>query len=236
MSGARNQTPRVMAVVAGIFVLLFLVFSGNSRAVPVNADPQALQERLQIANETGKVAVDFFVMSKCPDAAYCEKYYNDAIHKLAPIIDVKINYIASKSGSSFACMHGSAECTGNMQQLCVQKHYPENLAFFDFAVCESKSYSSIPSNGEDCANALSMDFKSIDECVNNGEGASLLEESIKITQAAGVRSSCTVNVDNTLFCIHDGVWRSCSRGSSPESLIQVVCEAYKGSSNICTGL
>ncbi len=51
------------------------------------------------------MAVDFFVMSKCPDAQVCEVAFFPALFKISSIVNLTMNYIATETSPGQVCAH-----------------------------------------------------------------------------------------------------------------------------------
>ncbi len=64
-----------------------------------------------------KVLVELFVMSRCPDAKRAETRFDEVFSATHAIATPRLVHIASINGSSVTCMHGEAECNGNVQQV-----------------------------------------------------------------------------------------------------------------------
>ncbi|KAI8811542.1 hypothetical protein BJ742DRAFT_120400 [Cladochytrium replicatum] len=97
----------------------------------------------------GPVSLELFVMSKCPDAVFCENFFaSEVLPQVSGIVSLKTRYIASASPTSpigAICLHGPSECEGNVQQLCVQKYFPDPDIWFKFILCQNRQFRSIPS-------------------------------------------------------------------------------------------
>ena len=76
--------------------------------------------------------LDLFVMSRCPDAWRCQQgFLPGLLRQLGSHVELHVNYIAeldASERSGVRCLHGRAECEGNIHQLCVQRHYPRGTA------------------------------------------------------------------------------------------------------------
>jgi len=178
------------------------------------------------------VRVDFFVMSRCPDARKCELLFSPALLKLSPIINFTVSYIAyGSSPSSIQCMHGEDECQGNRQQLCVQNQCSQTT-FIKFLQCQSRQMENIPNNGEQCVQEASSDgslkWADIQKCLQSDQANRLLYESIQRTQAAAAKKSCTIHLNGKFWCMHDGTWYGCNEGRDERSLIKAICSRYNG--------
>ena len=123
------------------------------------------------------------------------------------------------------CMHGPAECMGNILELCAYKLNPDPKIYLGFTMCISRDYEHIPNREliEGCALEHAVDFEALDECATRDDGQyamNLLRDSVQHTRAVGVTKSCTVRVDNEVYCIRDnGEWTDCPAGPGVHDLI-----------------
>ena len=70
------------------------------------------------------------------DARLCEVEFLPVLKKLSTISNYTMHYIGKvDEEGQVTCMHGESECTGNKQQLCIQKHYPGRPISASVAVC-----------------------------------------------------------------------------------------------------
>jgi len=170
-----------------------------------------------------RISFELFVMSQCPDAAFCQNHFKKLIKgPLAPIIDFKQHFIAYPNNKEFTCPHGPPECEGNMMQVCAQVYYPDN--WFDFVLCQSGDMAAIPGNGPRCATSLGMEWALIDKCRNGDEGKALMTKSVERTQSFGITKSCTLYINNEFFCLRDGgAWRSGCKASDLSSITEEIC-------------
>jgi hypothetical protein len=84
------------------------------------------------------------------------------------------------------CRHGSAECTGNIHELCVISRYPDRETWWNFVTC-SNSHGRFEV-GKDhvsrmCANKVNIDWNNLRSCTETEEGVDLLRESVLKTQS-----------------------------------------------------
>ncbi|KAJ1917387.1 hypothetical protein IWQ60_007791 [Tieghemiomyces parasiticus] len=181
------------------------------------------------------VAVDFFVMSKCPDAIFCENYLHRVLETLRPIARTRFHYIArfespDDPASPVRCMHGPDECKGNVQQLCVADRYGADKAY-DFIYCQNHAVRRIGTErlAASCAKSLGMGYMpELTDCVKH-DGDDLLRRSIHFSQESEVSQSCTVYVDQKLRCIYEsGSWQTCPGGHAEDDFVRTICDAYRG--------
>ncbi|CAO3636709.1 unnamed protein product [Cunninghamella blakesleeana] len=216
------------------FVILIYIFTIS--AISDNSDEDMSSHPLQYhfgqTQDKGFVPVDLFVISKCPDAVYCENVFNQVLHIVKVPVRLDINYIAEFSPNQpyqHICKHGESECLGNIQQLCYHNVYPKVNQWFQFNLCLNKHYRMIGLNNslaKSCAYQLNTLYEPVEKCTQSELGASLLIESAQKTKALQVSKSCTIFIDNKLRCIHDSSWKDCEGGYRVEDFVRSIEEAY----------
>eukprot|EP00421_Protoceratium_reticulatum_P064437 CAMPEP_0168421518 /NCGR_PEP_ID=MMETSP0228-20121227/33322_1 /TAXON_ID=133427 /ORGANISM="Protoceratium reticulatum, Strain CCCM 535 (=CCMP 1889)" /LENGTH=228 /DNA_ID=CAMNT_0008435427 /DNA_START=45 /DNA_END=728 /DNA_ORIENTATION=+ len=160
-----------------------------------------------LAQDRSKVRVDFFVMSKCPDAALCEQTFLPVLKNLASVVNVSFEFIGAERQGVPECMHGPSECMGNRQQICAQQT-GDVSKLLDFVACQAADDANIPENGEACLKKTGLG-KEVNDCIDSEQAATLLSNSFGKSRGLNIFTSCTVNVEGQEFCVHDGEWKSC---------------------------
>eukprot|EP00879_Flechtneria_rotunda_P004508 GHRR01004763.1.p1 GENE.GHRR01004763.1~~GHRR01004763.1.p1 ORF type:complete len:241 (+),score=64.54 GHRR01004763.1:247-969(+) len=189
-----------------------------------------------VANDA-KVDVDLFVMSKCPDAFYCEEVLGPVLADLKEDIALTMHYIGQKQDDgSYTCKHGPEECDGNLQQLCVQLHSPIEQRYdwlYRFALCNNKE-------GKEAIGQITTAAKCLKEagiplgtavqvlgCIVGPGHAALLQQELSHTAALGVGRSCTIQVESNTICVRDDEqWKDCPAGTTPDDFKEVICGYY----------
>ncbi|KAH8678738.1 hypothetical protein BGZ60DRAFT_360800, partial [Tricladium varicosporioides] len=180
------------------------------------------------------VPLEAHIMSKCPDAQDCLKLL--VLPAMMQVVD-KVNFTLSFIGTptnndGVDCMHGPSECLGNIIELCAASLYPDPKTYLGFTMCLTKDYKDIPQRSlvEDCSLEHGIDFAKLNECAvkdNGGHGVSMLRESVRRSKDAGVTKSCTVRLDEKIYCIRDSrQWKDCPSGSGVNDLIIAVEKLY----------
>ncbi|CAG7930932.1 unnamed protein product [Penicillium olsonii] len=116
-----------------------------------------------------------------------------------------------------------------------------------FANCLINDFDQIPEREfvHQCAMEFGIDFEALNKCAsqqnddpdNGGNGGpplsgiALLRESAGRSESLGIHTSCTVRLDDTVWCVRDdGEWKDCGQASSnsqPSALIDQVEKLYK---------
>ncbi|OCK82410.1 hypothetical protein K432DRAFT_324352 [Lepidopterella palustris CBS 459.81] len=175
-------------------------------------------------------------MSKCPDARDClQQLILPTMQNVSDKVDFKLSYIGSVTNNDdgVQCMHGQTECLGNMVELCAASVYPDPKIYLGFTMCLSKQYSDIPQKDllEDCALEHGIDFDKLNHCMSQDDGAygmGMLRDSVQRSADANITKSCTVRLDNEIWCIRDnGKWTDCKAGSDPADLVGDINALYQ---------
>lgn len=100
-------------------------------------------------------------------------------------------------------------------------------------MCLTRDYHSIPQKSlvEDCALEHGIDFAQLNACTvedNGGTGMGMLRDSVRRSREAGVTKSCTVRLNEEIYCIRDGrKWINCPSGPGVNDLVIAIEKLYK---------
>lgn len=166
----------------------------------------------------------------------------------------------SNQTSAIECKHGPEECIGDILILCAANlPFPPDAVIspttsrtptirsLGFANCLISSYSRIPERDfvEHCALEHGLNFEALNECASQQEddpnggqhgnpplsGIALLRKSALYSEEVGVSTSCTVRLNESVWCVRDdGSWRDCAEegeGSKPTVLADEVKRLWK---------
>ncbi|KAM6495894.1 hypothetical protein JOM56_008600 [Amanita muscaria] len=219
-----------------IFLSLLIVSVIASRLPPLT-----VQDGAQHTDHADvKVPVELGVMSRCPDAIFCETIFDRVLQQVKDKVTLSMRYIAKLDPSEptfgVECMHGPEECAGNVQQLCVAKHASQSH-WWEFVQCQNfggREHVGQPSLALKCARAVGIDWESsgVGQCAGldgsgtGAEGVKLLQDSVALTSKLGIKKSCTIIIDGKKVCIHDGKWKRCYNGHSVKDFVRQINEAY----------
>ncbi len=134
-----------------------------------------------------------FIMSDCPYGRIAVEALDGVLENFEDDVDYEIHYIATENGDGFDSLHGQYEVDENIIQLCVLEHSPD--VWFDYVLCRSTNgVRNIDWNT--CAEETGIDVDAVQTCFDDGTGADLLREDIKIAQSLGVSASPTWFANN----------------------------------------
>jgi len=180
------------------------------------------------------VPLEAHIISKCPDTRDAlRELLLPVMQRVSSKVDFKLSYIGKLAPhDGVECKHGPSECMGNIVELCARELYPDPKISLGFVMCLTKDYKHIPERTlvEDCALEHAIDFEKLNECATRDDGAhglEMLRESVERTADAGVTKSCTIRLDNEIYCIRDGgEWTDCPHGAGVNDLILAVEKLY----------
>jgi hypothetical protein len=158
----------------------------------IDCDDDECSESMECREELEN-HVQVFIMSDCPFGRKAVEALKGVKDNFGDDLDFEIHYIASETGDGFNSLHGQYEVDENIIQLCVEKHSP--AVWFDYVYCRS-------TNGvkgvdwKTCAQETGVNLDKVQTCFDNGEGAELLREDIKIANALNIGASPTWLANN----------------------------------------
>jgi hypothetical protein len=184
------------------------------------------------------VPLEAHVMSKCPDTQDCLKQL--ILPAMQQVFD-KVNFTLSFLGTptendGVACKHGPEECMGNIIELCAAELYPDAKTWLGFTMCLTREYWHIPQREliEDCALEHALDVDALNDCASRDDGAhgmALLRDSVRRTADAGVTKSCTVRLNNEVYCVRDDdKWTECPHGPGVNDLVISIEKLHRATS------
>jgi len=187
------------------------------------------------AADRALVPLEAHIMSKCPDAKDCLKLMVlPTMQRVYDKVNFTLSYIGTPTDNDGVdCMHGPEECMGNIIELCAANQYPDPKTYLGFTFCLTQDYKDIPQRSlvEDCALEHGMDFEKINECAVRDDGGfaiGMLRDSVRRSREAGVTKSCTVRLNEQIYCIRDGgKWSDCPNGPGVNDLVIAVEKLYQ---------
>jgi len=199
--------------------------TGNGQ---VDCDDETCASAMECREEIeGQLQV--FIMSDCPYGREAIKALKEVKDNFGDDMDLEVHYIASETESGFSSLHGTYESDEDMIQLCALKESPDQ--WFDYLYC--RSVEGIKGNDwKTCAEESGVDVDAVQACFDDGTGAELLRQDIKIAQGLGIGASptwlannqnefsgITAEVVKQNFCTYNSGLAGCENTLSGESAV-----------------
>ncbi|PHH66850.1 hypothetical protein CDD80_913 [Ophiocordyceps camponoti-rufipedis] len=227
--------PIMRILIFSVFVIIVFVAS-LSRRPP--AWTRRFGSKSPLATTSKLVPLEAHIISKCPDTRDAlRELILPVMQQVSDKVDFKLNYIGTPVGDDgIECKHGPDECMGNIVELCARELYPDPKTNLGFIYCLTKQYRDIPKQAlvEDCALEHRVDVRLLNECATRDDGAyglHLLRESVKRSAEADATISCTIRLNNQVYCVHDGgKWIQCPQGPAVSDLVSAINKLHGPSS------
>lgn len=230
----RRNRPLVTTLFIFAVIFTFWLFQPPFAVQPLSVEEaaavgDAVSESTAIESSVvaDLVPLEAHIISKCPDTKDAMRLLIlPAMQRVYDKVNFTLSYIGHPtSNDGIECMHGPDECMGNIIELCARELYPDPKISLGFVMCLTRDYESIPQRPliEACALEHAIDFQALNECATKDDGAygiSLLRNSIQRTSDAGVTKSCTIRLNNEIYCIRDNEeWSDCPNGPGVNDLV-----------------
>ncbi len=164
-----------------------------------------------------KVDVTLHMMSQCPYASDTLLSLVPQLDKLGDRVTFRTEYIGQVTeAGELKAMHGPSEITGNIVQLCAQKHAPN---WREFVRCQALDPKNIETTFRSCAASAGINPAPVETCASSDEGTRLLAESFERSRVAGARGSPTLHLGGVKF----------EKSRMPVALLRGVCDAFPAS-------
>ncbi|HUU01000.1 MAG TPA: hypothetical protein VM425_06130 [Myxococcota bacterium] len=121
------------------------------------------------------VAVEFFVMSKCPFGAQVENLIAPLLARMGKRVAFSLEYIGTEKDGRLSAMHGESEVQGDKIQLCAAKLFPKR--YLDLILCMNENQRAIPDRWRACANRADIAAEPIAACADGEDGTVMLRGS-----------------------------------------------------------
>ncbi len=171
------------------------------------------------------IAVEFFVMSKCPFAAQVEKMIAPVLARMGKRVDFNLEYIGTEKAGQLGAMHGESEVHGNKIQLCAAKLFPKR--YLGLILCMNENQRAIPDRWRTCANRADIAAEPIAACADGPDGTIMLRESYMRSRQRRALGSPTMFIAGKKY----------SGPRSETALTRAICRAMStGLPDICDEL
>ncbi len=159
------------------------------------------------------VAVELWAMSQCPYAASFEETLSGVVASLGPSVTLKVGFIGEVESGELVSMHGPDEVTGDLAQICAQKH---SSRWLELIRCQNQDPDQVATSWEGCALKLGMPVDAIARCLNGDEGKALLTASFEDAKRRKITGSPTLLIAHKKY----------AGPRQAESVTRAICDAY----------
>lgn len=192
------------------------------------------ESNLQVAAD-GKVKIDFYSESLCPD---CLAFIRGSLTTAANTADFwkicEFNFFPygnakrTQNGSSwaFTCQHGVRECQGNLIEACALKKFDYYSKGLPFTLCLEQNTTDFIAQGQRCATKYGLDWSTINTCATGSEGNKLMYDVAVATEK--------LNPAHTYvpWIVVNDKHSTSSENAVMSNMVRYVCSIYTGPEKI----
>lgn len=186
--------------------------------------------------ETPKTAADIkkvdnpmleaYIVSRCPFGLQMQRVMAEAI-KTVPELGkyMKSMYMGSvaSDGKSITAMHGEAEATENLRQICIRDEQASK--YWDYVSCQMKASGTETA----CEKSTGIDSAKLNACMSDtSRGVAYAKEDFDLTTKYNVTGSPTLILGEANISEFD------FGGRTPEALKTIVCAAFNSQPSFCS--
>lgn len=235
-----SSNNRGLLAVIGVFVLIFLVVTFGAEGNQVNQVGGSVQNTAQVQQQVQQPSavqqppsttltksdnptLEAYVVARCPYGLQMQRAMADAVKNIPALAQyLKVRYIGSASGNTITSMHGSAEATENLRQICLREEQPAK--YWNYVSCQMKA-----GDTSGCESSTGVDSAKLSACISDASrGVAYAQKDFALDSQYSVQGSPTL--------ILNGVQVSESNygGRSSDGVKAMVCAAFNSQPSFCS--
>jgi protein-disulfide isomerase len=135
-----------------------------------------------------KATMEAFVVSYCPYGLQMQRILAEVVKNIPTLADsIKVRYIGSVSNGKVTSMHGDAEATENLRQICIREEQPDK--YWNYVSCFMKKQDS----ADNCLTEAGVDKSKLSICMaDGGKGVDYAKADFALQDTYGVSGSPTL--------------------------------------------
>ncbi|KAJ6144678.1 hypothetical protein N7470_008573 [Penicillium chermesinum] len=232
---------------------------GFDLAHDLGMSPESARHSTGASDDSKKVPFEAHIMSKCPDAQAClRQLVIPTMEQVYDKVDFQLSFIAKKPRNRVHAwsrrMHrkhadalrSQPPFSAHKRPIFASSVVPRTpiVRSLGFANCLTTDYQRIPDRNfvQNCALEHGIDFEALNTCASQQDdntggphestplsGLALLRQSALRGEELGVKTSCTIRVNETVWCVHDNnQWKDCAKnGDNPKVLAEEIRRLWK---------
>jgi len=198
----------------------------ETKAAAQNSNQPTEEQKKQAAasiQKTDKPMLEAYVVSRCPFGLQMQRAMAEAVKEQPSLAQyMKVIYMGSVSGNKITAMHGEAEATENLRQICIREEQPNK--YWNYVACQMKSA------GQEvaCEKSTGVDSATLSACISSpSRGIAYAQKDFDLNTKYSVTGSPTLVlggavVDETNF-----------GGRSADGVKSLVCAGFNTEAGFC---
>jgi copper chaperone CopZ len=229
-----SSSKKGFAIVATIVLLIFLLSSfgshnHGSQVAGLAQNAVAQQQQVQqpqaatSLQKTDSPILEAYVVTRCPYGIQMQRAMADAVKNQPALAEyLKVRYIGSVSGSTITSMHGPAEATENLRQICLREEQPAK--YWSYVSCQMKS-----GDTAGCETSTGVDSTKLSACTTDpSRGVAYAQKDFVLDSQYGVQGSPTLILNGAQIS------ESSYGGRSSDGVKSMVCAGFNSQPSFCS--
>jgi hypothetical protein len=170
--------------------------------------------------------LEAYVVSRCPYGLQMQRAMAEAINGAPSLAQyIKVRYIGSvnAAGNGIEAMHGAAEATENLRQICIRDEQPSK--YWPYVACQMKA------SGQEtaCEKSTGVDSGALSACMASpSRGVAYAKQDFNLSAKYGVQGSPTMILNGA------SANESSFGGRSAEAIKKMVCAGATTEPSFCS--
>jgi hypothetical protein len=180
--------------------------------------------------KTAQPTLEAYVVSRCPYGLQMQRMIADALKEVPALADyIKVKYIGGISGNTITSMHGEAEATENLRQICIREEQPAK--YWSYVGCQMKS-----GDTAECEKSTGVDSAKLSACMSSSaRGVAYAKEDFDLANNYKVSGSPTLILDGATVEEFDSNNKPIFGSSrSSDELKTIICCASENQPSFCS--
>ena len=173
--------------------------------------------------KTDNPMLEVYVVSQCPYGLQIQRAMAEAVANAPELANyIKVRYIGSTDGKTIESMHGEAEATENLRQICIREE--QSAKYWKYTSCYIKA-----GDSASCLSSTGVDTGSLTSCMSDASrGVAYASEDFSLADSNSVSGSPTLMLGNA------NIDESGFGGRSADAIKKIVCCASNSKAGFCS--
>lgn len=195
---------------------------------PIDMSAKKEQKTAAEIKKTDSPMLEAFVVSRCPYGLQMQRAMADAEKNQPDAAQyMKVRYIGavSSDGKTITAMHGEAEATENLRQICIREE--QSAKYWDYVACQMKS-----GDTAGCEKSTGIDSAKLNSCIQNPDKGVAYA---KIDFDLAVKYTGSENLGSpALFLNEEQIDENNFGGRSSDGVKSMICAGFNSQASFCS--
>jgi len=197
----------------------------NDSAATTNNQPteEQKQQAASAIEKTDNPMLEAYVVSRCPYGIQMQRAMAEAVKTQPSLAQyIKVRYMGDVSNGKVTAMHGDAEATENLRQICIREEQP--VKYWDYVACQMQA-----GDTAGCEKSTGVDSAKLNSCVSSpSKGVAYAQKDFDLNTKYSVTGSPALVLNGA------NVSEFNFGGRSADAVKSIVCAAFNSDPGFCS--